>query len=84
MGPRLPFLIRSVFFVSKGNIFDVYFAALKLVLVPCGGGSSAHVYARGRKQWLRYCSWGVWSLGDSRFLIRSVFFVSKTNLFDVY
>ena len=36
------FLIRSVFFVSKSNPFDVYFTSLQLVLVPCGGvrGSS--------------------------------------------
>ena len=32
------FLIRSVFFVSKGNLSDVYFKTLQLVLVPCGGG----------------------------------------------
>ena len=32
------FLIRSVFFVSKGNFFYVYFTTLQLVLVPCGGG----------------------------------------------
>ena len=31
------FLIRSVFFVSKGNLFDVYFTTLQLVLVPWGG-----------------------------------------------
>ena len=30
--------ICSVFFVSKGNLFDVYFTTLQLVLVPCGGG----------------------------------------------
>ena len=32
------FLIRSVFFVSKGNLVDVYFTTLQLVLVLCGGG----------------------------------------------
>ena len=31
------FLICSVFFVSKGNVFYVYFTTLQLVLVPCGG-----------------------------------------------
>ena len=31
-------LICSVFFVSKGNLFYVYFTTLQLVLVPCGGG----------------------------------------------
>ena len=43
--------------------------------------SSAHVYSRGRKQCckLYYCLWRV-----SHFLIRSVFLVSKDNLFDVY
>ena len=35
------FLIRSVFFVSKGNHFDVYFTTLQLVLVPCGGGRTS-------------------------------------------
>ena len=34
-------LIRSVFFVSKGNLFDVYFTTLQLVLVPCGGGRTS-------------------------------------------
>ena len=34
----LPGLFCSVFFVSKGNLFDVYFTTLQLVLVPCGGG----------------------------------------------
>ena len=32
------FLICSVFFVSKGNLFDVYFTTRQLVLVTCGGG----------------------------------------------
>ena len=35
------FLIRSVFFVSKGNLFDIYFTTLQLVLVPCGGGRTS-------------------------------------------
>ena len=35
------FLICSVFFVSKGNLFDVYFTILQLVLVPCGGGRTS-------------------------------------------
>ena len=35
------FNIRSVFFVSKGNLFDVYFTTLQLVLVPCGGGRTS-------------------------------------------
>ena len=35
------YLIRSVFFVSKGNLFDVYFTTLQLVLVPCGGGRTS-------------------------------------------
>ena len=35
------FLICSVFFVSKGNLFDVYFTTLQLVLVPCGGGRTS-------------------------------------------
>ena len=30
------FLICNVFFVSKGNHFDVYFTTLQLVLMPCG------------------------------------------------
>ena len=34
-------LIRSVFFVSKGNIFDVYITTLQLMLVPCGGGRTS-------------------------------------------
>ena len=25
-----------MFFVSKGNLFDIYFTILQLVLVPCG------------------------------------------------
>ena len=29
--------ISNEYFVSKGNLFYVYFATLKLVLVPCGG-----------------------------------------------
>ena len=33
------FLTCSVFFFfSNGNLFDVYFATLQMVLVPCGGG----------------------------------------------
>ena len=32
------FLIPSVFFVSKGNLFDVYLTILELVLALCGGG----------------------------------------------
>ena len=35
------FLICSVFFVSNGNLFDVYFTTLQLVLVPCGGGRTS-------------------------------------------
>ena len=35
------FLICSMFFVSKGNLFDVYFTTLQLVLVPCGGGRTS-------------------------------------------
>ena len=35
------FLICSVFFVSKGNLFYVYFTTLQLVLVPCGGGRTS-------------------------------------------
>ena len=31
----------SMFFVSKGNLFDVYFTTLQLVLVPCGGGRTS-------------------------------------------
>ena len=48
--------------------------------------SSAHVYARGRKQFckLHYCLWRVSIKRDSHFLLRSVFFVSKGNLFGVY
>ena len=34
-------VICSVFFVSKGNLFDVYFTTLQLVLVPCGGGRTS-------------------------------------------
>ena len=30
------FLICSVFFLSKGNLFKFFFSSLKLVLVPCG------------------------------------------------
>ena len=33
--------IRSVFFVSKGNLFDVYFTTLQLELVPCGSGGTS-------------------------------------------
>ena len=29
------FLICSVFFVSRGNLSDVYFTTLQLLLVPC-------------------------------------------------
>ena len=32
---------ESVFFVSKDNLFDVYFTTLQLVLVPCGGGRTS-------------------------------------------
>ena len=35
------FLICSVFFVSKGNLFYVYFTTLQLVLVPCGDGRTS-------------------------------------------
>ena len=35
------FLICSVFFVSKGNLFDVYFTTLQLVLLPCGCGRTS-------------------------------------------
>ena len=30
------FIISSVFFVFKGNLFDVYFTTLQLVLESCG------------------------------------------------
>ena len=30
------FLTSSVLFVSKSNLFDVYFTTLQLVLRPCG------------------------------------------------
>ena len=48
--------------------------------------SSAYVYARGCKQCcnLHYRLWRVSINRDSHFLICSVFFVSKGNLFDVY
>ena len=39
--PQYVSLICSVFFVSKGNLFDVYFTTLQLVLVPCGGGRTS-------------------------------------------
>ena len=29
------------FFVSKDNLFDVYFTTVQLVLVPCGGGRTS-------------------------------------------
>ena len=32
---------KRMFFVSKGNLFDVYFTTLQLVLVPCGGGRTS-------------------------------------------
>ena len=35
------YLICSVFFVSKGNRFDVYFTTLQLVFVPFGGGRTS-------------------------------------------
>ena len=35
------FLIHSVFFVSEGNLFDIYFTKLQLVLVPCGGSRTS-------------------------------------------
>ena len=35
------FVVCSVFFVSKGNIFYVYFTTLQLVLVPYGGGRTS-------------------------------------------
>ena len=31
----------SVFIVSKGNHFDIYFTTLQLLLVPCGGGRTS-------------------------------------------
>ena len=34
-------LICSVLFVSKGNLFDVYFTTLQLVLVTCGGSCTS-------------------------------------------
>ena len=38
------FLICNVFYVSKGNLFDVYFTSLQLMLVRCGGRrTSPHV-----------------------------------------
>ena len=33
--------ICSVFFVSKGNFFYIYFTTLQMVLVPCGGGRTS-------------------------------------------
>ena len=47
--------------------------------------SSAHVYARGRKQCCNFhcCLWRVSIKPRLHFLICSVFFVSKGNLFDV-
>ena len=41
LGWHSRFLICSVFFVSKGNLFDRYFTTLQLVLVPCGGGRTS-------------------------------------------
>ena len=35
------FLICGVFFVSIGNLFNVYFTTLHLVLVPRGGGRTS-------------------------------------------
>ena len=35
------FLIRSMFLVFKGNLFEVYFTTLQLVLVPCSGGGTS-------------------------------------------
>ena len=35
------FLICGVFFVSKGNLFDVYYTTLQLVLALCGGGRTS-------------------------------------------
>ena len=35
------FFICSVFSVPKGNLFDVYFTTLQLVLVLCGGGRTS-------------------------------------------
>ena len=109
------FLICSVFFVSKGNLFDVYFTTLQLVLVSCGGGRTsprtlpycrlfhflwyhfAHYGTLESGVLLMYTLEGVRSVAnfitayeesplnwDSHFLICSVFFVSKGNLFDVY
>ena len=48
--------------------------------------SSAHVYARGRKQCckLHYCLWRVSIKPRLPFSICNVFFVSKGNLFDFY
>ena len=50
---RLHFLICSVFFVSKGNLFDIYL----LCAFSCVNGieklSSAFVYARGREQFCK-------------------------------
>ena len=37
--PRLPF--SNLYFVSKSNLFDVYFTTLQLVLMPCGGGRTS-------------------------------------------
>ena len=36
-------LIWSVFFVSKGNLFDVYFTTLHQVLMSCGGYKTSPV-----------------------------------------
>ena len=33
-----------MFFVSKGNLFDVYITTLQLMLVPCGGGRTVSLY----------------------------------------
>ena len=35
------FPVHSVCFVPKGNVFDVYFTTLQLMLVPCGGSRTS-------------------------------------------
>ena len=36
-----PIFLSVVCSISKGNLFDVYFTTMQLVLVPCGGGRTS-------------------------------------------
>ena len=75
----------TVIFPTKSNSSSCYIR-LVLSLGPLWylcKWTSAHVYAKGRKQYykLYYCLWRVSIKPNSHFLIFNVFFVSEGNIF---